>query len=216
MIVQEKIIGLLAIDSSEASDFNEEDVNTALEFANQVAVVLENVRVFQEAQTQALTDPLTGISNRRGLMEQGEMEFTRSQVSNRPFSAIMLDLDHFKRVNDTYGHAAGDVVLCEFAKRCKACIREIDFAGRYGGEEIVILLPDTNIKASMMVAERLRNAIASVPVRLEDGKEINISASLGMACKDENTTTLDMLIARADQAMYIAKHNGRNRVAVSK
>ena len=126
----------------------------------------------------------------------------------------MLDLDYFKSINDTYGHAVGELVLREFAKRCKSCIREIDYIGRYGGEEFIILLPDAHMKASMNIAERLRSVITKKPIRIDD-KEISISASLGVACRDENTKTLETLIARADQALYIAKHNGRNCVAVS-
>lgn len=216
LIVQDKIIGLLAIDSSETNDFTEGDMKTASEFANQVAITLENARLYQETQTQAITDPLTNLYNRRGLFELGRVEFVRSDRMDRQFSAIMLDLDHFKKINDTYGHSTGDQVLREFANRCKSCIREIDLIGRYGGEEIIILLPDTGIKASLIVAERLRTAIAGRPIQLDEGKELHISASLGVACKDENTTSMDMLIARADQALYIAKHNGRNRVSVSR
>lgn len=214
LLVQEKIIGLLAIDSAEPNDFSEQEIMIATEFANQVAVTLENARILKETQTQAVTDPLTGISNRRGLIEAGKVEFSKTHTTNRPFSAIMLDLDYFKSINDTYGHAVGDLVLREFAKRCKSCIREIDYIGRYGGEEFIILLPDAHMKASMNIAERLRSAITKKPIRIDD-KEISISASLGVACRDENTTSLETLIARADQALYIAKHNGRNCVAVS-
>lgn len=213
LIAQEKIIGLLAIDSSEANHFTEEDINIASEFANQVAVALENARIFEETQSQAITDSLTGLYNRRGLSELGKVEFARSVRGDNPFSAIMIDLDRFKKVNDAYGHAAGDQVLCEYANRCKSCVREIDYIGRYGGEEIVILLPDTSMNASLAVAERLRVAIANTPIRLSEGQELNITASLGVACKDENITSLETLIARADQAMYAAKHKGRNQVA---
>lgn len=215
LIFQEKITGLLAIDSSEANHFTEEDINIAAEFANQVAIALENARLFQETQNQAITDPLTGLYNRRGLFELGKIEFARSVRLNQPFSAIMLDLDHFKKINDTHGHFAGDLVLREFANRCKNCIREIDYVGRYGGEEIIILLPETSINASLVVAERLRAAIANKPIQINEGSELNITASLGVTSKDENTTSLEMLIARADQAMYVAKHKGRNRVAAS-
>ncbi|HNM37880.1 MAG TPA: diguanylate cyclase, partial [Anaerolineales bacterium] len=149
LLVQEKVIGLLAIDSAEPNDFSEQEIMIATEFANQVAVTLENARILKETQTQAVTDPLTGISNRRGLIEAGKTEFAKTKNTNRPFSAIMLDLDYFKSINDTYGHAVGDLVLREFAKRCKSCIREIDYIGRYGGEEFIILLPDAHMKASM-------------------------------------------------------------------
>ena len=214
LMIQGKVIGLLAIDSSEPNHFTEDDLIVAAEFANQVAVALENARIFQETQNQAITDPLTGLYNRRGLFELGKVEFARSVRLDNPFSAIMLDLDHFKQVNDTHGHSAGDSILQEFAIRCKSCIREIDYIGRYGGEEIVILLPDTDMKASLMVAERLRAVMADNPIQLDKERHIKVTASLGVACKDKNTTSLDMLIARADQAMYLAKHKGRNRVAV--
>lgn len=214
LLVQDKVIGLLAIDSAEPNDFSEQEIMIATEFANQVAVTLENARILKETQTQAVTDPLTGVSNRRGLIEAGKAEFSKTQNTNRPFSAIMIDLDYFKSINDTYGHAVGDLVLREFAKRCKSCIREIDYIGRYGGEEFIILLPDAHMKASMNIAERLRSAITKKPIQIDD-KEISITASLGVACRDESSTTLETLIARADQALYIAKHNGRNCVAVS-
>lgn len=214
--VREKIIGLLAIDSLKPENFKEAEVNIAAEFASQVSIALENARIFQETQVQAVTDPLTGLHNRRGFFDLGEVEFSRALSLDRPISAIMLDLDHFKQINDTDGHAVGDVVLHEFAKRCRSCIREIDLIGRYGGEEVIILLPDTHLKAGVKVAERLRSAIIATPVKINNEKEVHITASLGVACKDENTTSLDMLITRADQAMYIAKHNGRNRVAVSR
>jgi diguanylate cyclase (GGDEF)-like protein len=215
LIVQNRIIGLLAIDSSEPNHFANKNVELAAAFADQVAINLGNTLRFREVQSQALTDPLTGLYNRRGLFELGKVEFARANRTGRPFSGIMLDLDHFKRINDTYGHTIGDQVLCELAKRCKSCVREIDYVGRYGGEEIIILLPETNMQAGLDVAERLRLAIASQPMKVEADLELNISASLGVAQRDENTTSLEILIARADQAMYIAKHKGRNRIASS-
>lgn len=213
LIFQEKTIGLLAIDSTEPNHFTEDDLTIASEFANQVAVALENARIFQETQYQAITDSLTGLYNRRGLLELGKVEFARSVRLNRPFSAILLDLDHFKRVNDTYGHSIGDQVLCEFSDRCKSCIREIDYIGRYGGEEIVILLPDTNINTCLTVAERLRATIANSPIQLNEELKLHVTASLGAAGRDKTTGNLDVLIAHADRAMYVAKNKGRNRVA---
>lgn len=216
LVIQEKIIGLLAIDSSEPNHFTEEDIKVASVFANQVAVSLKNARIYKEAQDQMITDPLTGLYNRRGLFELGRADFARSVSSGRPFSGIMIDIDHFKQINDTHGHAAGDLVLRELANRCKSCVREIDYVNRYGGEEILILLPDTNLEISLIIAERLRTTIAQKPMQAGEGLELNITASLGVAQRDENTTDLEMLITRADQAMYIAKHKGRNHVAISK
>ena len=184
-------------------------------FAKQIGVSLERARLFQEVQGLALTDPLTGLQNRRSLFELGRVEFARAKRMNRPFCCMMLDLDHFKRINDEHGHLIGDQVLQEFAKRCKSSVREMDLVGRYGGEELIILLPETDRNTSMQVAERLRRAIAATPIQ-SINKEIALTVSIGVAEGDENTTDLETLIARADQAMYIAKHKGRNRVAMSK
>src|SRR5215207_1114040 len=184
-------------------------------FAKQIGVSLERARLFQEVQSLALTDPLTGLQNRRSLFELGRVEFARMQRMKRSFCCMMLDLDHFKKINDEYGHLIGDHVLQEFARRCKNLVREVDLVGRYGGEELIILLPETDIPTSMQVAERLCTSIASEPIKIFN-KEISVTVSIGVATQDENTTDLETLIARADQAMYIAKHKGRNRVALSK
>ncbi len=184
-------------------------------FARQIGISLERARLFQEVQSLALTDPLTGLQNRRSLFELGRVEFARAQRMKRPFCCMMLDLDHFKGINDAYGHMVGDQVLREFARRCSESVREIDLIGRYGGEELIILLPETDRPTSMNVAERLRKTVAAPPIKVFD-KEIYVTVSIGVATQDENTTDLETLIARADQAMYIAKHKGRNRVAMSK
>ena len=124
----------------------------------------------------------------------------------------MADVDHFKSINDTYSHEVGDKVLQEFASRCKNCVREIDLVGRYGGEEVVLLLPNTDLDLGVRIATRLCQLIANTPFKISESLEINITASLGVACIDAHTLNLDVLINRADQAMYIAKHKGRNQV----
>jgi diguanylate cyclase (GGDEF)-like protein len=184
-------------------------------FAKQIGVSLERARLFQEVQSLALTDPLTGLQNRRSLFELGRIEFLRAGRMNRAFCCMMLDLDHFKRINDAFGHPVGDMVLREFAKRSKISVREVDLVARYGGEELIILLPETDRDTAMQVAERLRASIAATPIKASD-QEIAVTVSIGVAAKDENTLELETLIARADQAMYIAKHRGRNCVAMSK
>jgi diguanylate cyclase (GGDEF)-like protein len=184
-------------------------------FAKQIGVSLERARLFQEVQSLALTDPLTGLHNRRSVFELGRVEFLRADRMKRPYCCMMLDLDHFKNVNDNYGHQVGDQILQEFAARCKRSVREVDLVGRYGGEELIIIMPETDLEAALPVAERLRASICERPVELTD-QEVHITVSIGVAQKDDNTLNLETLIARADQAMYIAKHKGRNRVAVSK
>lgn len=210
MIVQEKTIGLLAIDSSEANHFSEESINLATEFANQVAVVLENARLFKETQTQAITDALTGVFNRRGLFQQGEFELRRARRINRPFCAMIFDIDHFKRINDHYGHKVGDEVLQKLAERCQNTSRTVDLISRYGGEEFVILLPETNLESAARVAERLRQSIMNEPFKTNAGA-LRLTVSLGIA-EAKETDSLHTLIERADVALYKAKNAGRNRV----
>ncbi|MBL8102625.1 MAG: diguanylate cyclase [Anaerolineales bacterium] len=210
LIFQEKTIGLLAIDSSEPNDFSDDDIEVAAEFANQVAVVLENARLFKETQTQAITDALTGIYNRRGLLQLGEFELLRARRIERPFCAMIFDIDHFKRVNDHYGHKIGDQVLHSLAERCKKTLRSIDLIGRYGGEEFVILLPETNLESARRVAERLRQFIMNEPFPTDAGA-LRITVSIGLA-EAKDTDSLHTLIEHADVALYKAKEAGRNRV----
>jgi len=184
-------------------------------FAKQIGISLERARLFQEVQSLALTDPLTSLHNRRSLFQLGKIEFSRGHRMGRPIACMMLDLDLFKQINDNYGHPVGDQILQEFAKRCKDSVREIDLVGRYGGEEIIILLPETDLLPAVQVAERICSGVATTPIQVSQ-QEIHVTVSIGVAAKDENTVDLETLIARADQAMYIAKHKGRNRVAVSK
>jgi diguanylate cyclase (GGDEF)-like protein len=184
-------------------------------FSNQIGISLERARLFKEVQSLALTDPLTRLQNRRSLFEVGKIEFARSQRRKLPFCCMMLDLDHFKQINDNYGHLVGDQVLQEFAERCKGSVREVDLVGRYGGEEILIFLPETDSKTAMQVAERLRALVAEKPI-IVSSQKVPVTVSIGVSGTDENTLDLETLIARADQAMYMAKHKERNRVVISK
>jgi diguanylate cyclase (GGDEF)-like protein len=211
LVFEENLLGILWI---WGKGVTRADLPIMSIFAKQIGISLERARLFQEVQSLAVTDPLTGLQNRRSLFEVGRVEFSRADRMDRPFSCMMLDLDHFK-INDQHGHLFGDQVLQEFAARCKFLVREVDLVGRYGGEEFIILLPETDRKTCLQVAERLRATIAATPIKVLD-KEIPVTVSVGIATKDENTMDLETLIARADQAMYIAKHRGRNRVAVSK
>ena len=212
LVFEEKILGILWI---WGKGIKKTDLPIMTIFSKQIGISLERVRLFQEVQNLALTDPLTGLQNRRSLFELGKIEFARSHRSRRPFCCMMLDLDHFKQVNDNYGHPVGDQVLQEFAERCKCSVRDVDLVGRYGGEELLIFLPETDLQTAIQVAERLRASVAEKPI-IVSGQKVNITVSIGVSGKDENTFQLETLIARADQAMYIAKHKGRNRVAVSK
>lgn len=212
LVFEEKLLGILWI---WGKGIRETDLPIMTIFSKQIGISLERARLFQEVQSLALTDPLTGLHNRRSLFELASLEFSRSNRTKRPFCCMMLDLDHFKQVNDNYGHPVGDQVIQEFARRSQCSVRDADLVGRYGGEEILIFLPETDSKTAMQVAERLRAFVAAMPM-LVSGKEITVTVSVGVSVRDENTLELETLIARADQAMYIAKHKGRNCVAMSK
>ncbi|MFZ5535937.1 MAG: diguanylate cyclase [Pseudomonadota bacterium] len=166
-----------------------------------------------ELTHQATHDPLTGVANRRLFMEALERELARSRRHAPPLAVLMLDLDRFKRVNDSYGHAAGDQTLRIFVDRCRVTLRESDWLGRLGGEEFGALLPDTGTDEALAVAERLRQAIADQPFRIKDGAAIRITTSIGLALAGEDDTA-DSLLARADAALYAAKQAGRDRAVL--
>jgi diguanylate cyclase (GGDEF)-like protein/PAS domain S-box-containing protein len=211
LIVRGKVTGLLAIDSVELNHFTNEHLQTVTVFADQVATALENARLFEEVQDLALTDALTGLYNRRGLFEIGHIEFSRIHRLGRPFSFIMIDIDHFKRVNDQYGHPIGDQVLQFLASELQSTVRGTEIVGRYGGEEFAILLSGSDGEAAMKFAERLRARIEQTPFYAGEN-EIRLTISLGVAAYNDNNPDLETMVARADQALYVAKHKGRNRV----
>ena len=166
------------------------------------------------------TDVLTGWHNRRYLQVRLNEELARARRDRHHVVCLMLDVDHFKKINDTFGHAAGDAVLQELANRIDAQVRASDIATRYGGEEFIVLLPDTEISSGVKLAERIRKAIAAAPYQLPGGEQQAITASIGIAGVtpdadvDDLKTIGESLIARADVALYRAKSDGRDQVAV--
>ena len=181
---------------------------------------IENVINRARLMRSGFTDVLTGWNNRRYLAVRLGEELGRAKRDGDTIVCLMLDIDHFKRVNDTWGHAAGDAVLQELAQRIESQIRASDVAARYGGEEFVVLLPNTDIAAAGNLAERIRSAVGTKPVELPNGESVSITASIGIAevspGPDDNDlkTMGDALIARADVALYAAKSAGRDRVVV--
>jgi|UniRef100_A0A7V6A5C0 two-component system cell cycle response regulator len=170
----------------------------------------------QEIARLSITDPLTGIYNRRYLNDTLPVEIKRALRYKRPLGLLLCDLDHFKRINDAYGHNVGDLVLKEFAGRLKGSVRDgIDWLARYGGEEFVLVLPETDLAGSFDLAERLRRLVAEKVIATPAGG-INITASFGISCfshgAQENPRTPETLLDEADQCMYQAKKAGRNRV----
>jgi diguanylate cyclase (GGDEF)-like protein len=165
----------------------------------------------EEVQRLAITDSLTGLYSRRHLFELAGHEFQRARRYQLPLSVMMVDIDEFKRVNDTHGHAIGDQVLQGVAERCRKELREVDVIGRYGGDEFTALLPETGLSAACQVAERLRKNIAERTLDTKAGR-ITVTVSLGIAVLGDEHLTPESLLDRADQALYAAKQNGRNRV----
>ncbi|MDH2915307.1 MAG: PAS domain S-box protein [Gallionella sp.] len=168
----------------------------------------------QELKRLATTDPLTGVSNRRHLIEQLEMELAHVIRFGKPTAFLMVDIDHFKRVNDTYGHATGDAVLKHFADMAKQRLRRIDLLGRLGGEEFGIMLPGTDSAGAALFAERFRGYVADTPTQSSNGK-IPVTISIGIAMFNAGDTTVESIMARADAALYRAKESGRNRIEIS-
>ncbi len=162
----------------------------------------------------ASTDALTGLTNRRRFLESLENERSRFERYGGALSLIMFDIDHFKKVNDTWGHAVGDAVLCEIARDALKFLRREDLAARYGGEEFVILLPETELPGAALIADRLRQLVADTVVAHDQGPPLSVTISIGVASLEADESG-DELLIRADKAMYQAKNSGRNRVELS-
>jgi diguanylate cyclase (GGDEF)-like protein len=172
-------------------------------------------RANADLERLARTDPLTGLANRREFMEKLEQEVERSDRYLRPLSLVSLDLDHFKSVNDTHGHAAGDEVLREAARALSSVCRDVDLAARMGGEELALLLPETDTAGARIVAERVRERIAGAAHRSPSGQAFRVTASLGVATARTGASG-EALLQAADEALYRAKAAGRNQVVLGR
>lgn len=163
----------------------------------------------------AATDALTGISNRRHFMDLANKEFNRSKRYGHPLSILALDIDHFKSINDNYGHQAGDKVLESISACCQSLLSATDVFGRLGGEEFSILLPEANTQSAQEMAQRVLDSVANLSVEYE-GKLITFTTSIGISEVSDDSKSLEALMQHSDQALYQAKHNGRNRMEVYK
>jgi len=169
-------------------------------------------RTFHETlQDQSTRDPLTGLANRGTILEELQSRFDLSRRHGRPLSIVMCDLDHFKKINDTHGHGAGDLVLGRFGELVRQNLRGSDLAGRIGGEEFLLVLPETDLEGAMFLAERLRGALGGTPQAVGNAV-LRVTCSLGVAQRNGGDRDGGMLLARADGALYQAKHQGRDRV----
>ena len=219
IIIQNEVHGFLLLGSTSADFYAQKSATRLAAFATQSALAIQNARLFQDIYRLATTDMLTGIYNRHHFYELANGVFSRAQRHHDTLSCIMLDIDHFKKINDSYGHAMGDEVLRNIAHICAAQLRESDIIGRYGGEEFVVLLPFTDAASAQAIAERLCHAVMHTVSELEN-KQAQVTISLGVAtaifeqADIHAPASLSAIINQADHSLYAAKENGRNRVCV--
>ena len=179
-----------------------------------ILLAMSKERTELRHKTAAMTDPLTGLLNRRAFLQDAEALLHQQISRDRPIGVLLIDLDHFKSINDRFGHAAGDKVLQIFAKTAQASLRQNDLVGRLGGEEFTVVLADAGIDNAYLVADRLRNAFA-VAAAVIDGRALHATASIGVSVIVDPSQDLARLMTLADQALYLAKARGRNRVEVA-
>jgi diguanylate cyclase (GGDEF)-like protein len=206
---------LSAYRQDEKRPFTQQDLDTIQFLAEQGGVAIENVLLHEEAQRLSLTDGLTGTWNRRYFQMQFRQVLATATRFDRPFSFLMLDLDHFKQANDTYGHQRGDAILIEFSRRVKKALREVDTFARYGGEEFIVLLPETDEVGALTTGEKIREAIRSQPFAALGEVPVPITVSIGVASYPAHGDSFQVLVEAADQALYAAKQAGRDRVVVA-
>jgi len=198
-----------------AKDIQEKDKEKFYILAQQFLLGIKRALLYKKVQELTITDSLTQVFNRRYFLLRFNEELERSRRFNYKFSFLMLDIDHFKDYNDHYGHLVGDVILREAAKAIKENMRQIDFIGRYGGEELSLILAETDKNEAMVAAERFRQAVESKEIRAYD-ENLKITISIGISVFPEDSQDTKKLIDKADQALYKAKQSGRNRVCVYK
>ncbi len=179
----------------------------------QFSVCLKRLRLYRAIEELAIYDSLTEVFTRAHLLERLQDEFFRSEKFNLKFGVLMCDVDHFKKYNDAYGHLVGDIILKEIAKRIKENIRSIDFVGRYGGEEFLVVLPEIDRQGLEIVGERILEAVRKEEITAYD-ESVRITISIGGACYSQDFQDLTELIEKADKNLYIAKRTGRNKLVV--
>jgi diguanylate cyclase (GGDEF)-like protein len=210
---RDRITGFVRCESSSPGFYSPADVQRLTAFADQAAIAIENARLFSQTEQMAITDALTGVYNRRFITRLIEQELDRSRRYRTMMSLVMMDIDFFKHINDNYGHQAGDQVLTAVAGLVQRTLRLTDTLGRFGGEEFLLLLPETNLDLAIQAADRVRRKVYAADIETSAGL-VNVTVSMGVATYNPaENDDLDAVVRHADQAMYQAKQNGRNQVS---
>jgi diguanylate cyclase (GGDEF)-like protein len=215
IVAGNELLGVLAVAARTPSSFDTTDTTTLEAVADYAAAALQNAHAHDLLAREATTDALTGLHNHRGLVEQMDMEIERAERFDRPLSLLYFDIDRFKDINDTHGHEGGDFVLQQMARLASSSLRSIDTLGRYGGEEFVALLPETDAEAAWRAAERLRESVAAGAFPVGGGTEVHVTVSIGVSSYPADGVSRRMLLRSADAALYRAKRLGRNRACAS-
>jgi diguanylate cyclase (GGDEF)-like protein len=213
LIIEERVIGVLVFTSDREDAFSSYDRHVLSIMCNQVATSIAQAQVHAQMSQLAMTDGLTGLLNHRRFFDRLTEEFVRSARHPEPFSLLLIDVDHFKQVNDGHGHPAGDAVLKMVSETLMRQVRKIDVVARYGGEEFAILLPRSDANQALLTAERIRKAVEAISL-LWQNKTIRATISIGIAEHPNDATDGAALIASADRALYGSKQDGRNRTTL--
>jgi len=213
LICQDRVVGVLNLaDKIEGDSFGCEDIALIELLSQLVGASIGNIKLFEKIQRQATTDGLTGLVNHKTFYEILEKELWRSRRYGGQISVIMVDVDNLKKINDTYGHRAGDKVIREISRKVRECIRQIDTAARYGGDEFAVILPNTSLSDATVVAERMVNVVANSPATWRK-EQIALSISVGLGQYDADTNPED-ITSHSDQALYRAKQAGKNTMRI--
>jgi len=213
LICQDRVVGVLNLaDKIKGEFFDSGDIALIELFSQLVGASIGNVKLFEKIQRQATTDGLTGLVNHKTFYEILEKELWRSRRYGGKISLIMVDVDNLKKINDVYGHRAGDKAIREISRRIKECIRQIDTAARYGGDEFAVILLNTALDGANVVAQRMVEAVASSPM-IWNKDQIPLSISVGLSQYDADNTPED-ITSRSDEALYAAKQAGKNTVRI--
>jgi diguanylate cyclase (GGDEF)-like protein len=214
LAIEKEVVGSISLNSDQPNAFDAQDLQFFSVIGYQMAATLKHFQRFSSVKNMAIYDTLTTLYNRRYFEERLGVEAQKTFYTGTPLSLVMVDIDHFKQVNDTFGHGEGDKVLCQIASMLKTSVRKKDIVARYGGEEFILILPEAGLEVSYMIAERIRRLVEGSPFDMAKTQR-TITISMGISnFPNHRAKSKEELVRMADQALYDAKRGGRNRVCI--